>query len=80
VCLESKTVDSAEAILGDLGDNLGGFYEWAMTWHKQAGGYMASDTYMCVFKMERIMKRIERWKAGEFSPNPAKNTEGGSTT
>jgi hypothetical protein len=28
-------------------------YDWAKIWHKQAGGYTASDTAMLLFNVER---------------------------
>jgi hypothetical protein len=35
------------------------YMSWAQTWHKQAGGYMASDTLLGVMAMERFARQLQ---------------------
>lgn len=40
--------------LGRLSEDLDAYMDWAQVWHRQAGGYAASDTV-------QVMMRMERW-------------------
>lgn len=39
--------------LGELSNDLDRYMDWAITWHRQAGGYTSSDTLLTIMKMNR---------------------------
>lgn len=39
--------------LGKLSADLDAYMDWAQVWHKQAGGYTASDTFLTMMRMEK---------------------------
>lgn len=69
----------AEALklLADIADVLPSYMDWAQVWHRQAGGYTASDTAMTIMRMERIFLRVAEWKANNLSRLDAEQNGGG---
>jgi hypothetical protein len=45
--------------LGKLSEDLDDYMLWAQRWHKQAGGYTASDTFITMYRMEEWARRLE---------------------
>lgn len=44
--------------LGKLSTDLDAYMDWAQVWHKQAGGYTASDTFLTMMRMEKWARRL----------------------
>ena len=44
--------------LGKLSSDLDMYMDWGQVWHKQAGGYTASDTFLTLMRMEKWARRL----------------------
>lgn len=53
--MENLTAKKLEKLAKDLDY----YMSWAETWHRQAGGYMASDTALGVMAMERWAEKLK---------------------
>jgi hypothetical protein len=53
----------SDALLAAVADALPDYIDWAQVWHRQAGGYTASDTALVIMRMERVAKQVAEWKA-----------------
>ncbi len=49
----------SEEELKQLALHLDDYMGWAETWHRQAGGYTASDTSITIMRMDRWAKRLK---------------------
>ena len=45
--------------LADLSKTLDLYIHWAQVWHKQSGGYTASDTELVIYKMKKWADRLQ---------------------
>lgn len=44
--------------LGKLSADIDMYMDWAQVWHRQAGGYTASDTFLTMMRMETWAERL----------------------
>lgn len=44
--------------LGQLSEDIDAYMDWAQVWHKQSGGYTASDTFLTMMRMEKWARRL----------------------
>jgi hypothetical protein len=44
--------------LGKLSTDLDAYMDWAQVWHKQSGGYTASDTFLTIMRIEKWARRL----------------------
>lgn len=76
--------------LGKLSTDLDAYMDWAQVWHKQAGGYTASDTFLTMMRMEKWAMRLAELtgkpetplrKIGDAEPaNPSRPNSAITTT
>jgi len=53
---------AADTLLAAVADALPGYIDCAQAWHRQAGGYTASDTALVIIRMKRVAKQVADWK------------------